>query len=49
VNFAGDIIYDGESLYSKARNTPFLNMPLKGSVVHTFIDGRQVIQNGKKA
>ncbi len=48
VNFSADVIYDETSLYSKARNTPFLNTPLKGGVVHTFIDGRHVIENGAK-
>ncbi len=49
VSFDADVIYDETGLYSKARNTPFLNMPLKGRVVHTFVDGRLVIRDGAKA
>ncbi len=48
VNFSADVIYDETGLYSKAGNTPFLNMPLKGRVAHTFVDGRQVIKDGVK-
>ncbi len=48
VNFGADVIYDETGLYSKARNTPFLNMPLKGRAVHTFVDGRWVIRDGVK-
>lgn len=38
---------DPDRFLSKGKNTPFKGMKLKGEVVSTFVDGRQVYERGK--
>jgi dihydroorotase len=33
-------------LASKSRNTPYVEMPLRGRVVHTILDGTPVVRHG---
>jgi dihydroorotase len=34
-------------LASKSRNTPYVGVPLRGRTVHTLLDGRLVVENGR--
>ena len=36
---------DGETMYSRGKNTPLLGKRLKGRVTHTFIDGEPVFED----
>ncbi|SCY51226.1 dihydroorotase [Alkaliphilus peptidifermentans] len=35
------------SFVSKSKNTPFHGRPVKGKVIHTIVEGKIVVQNGK--
>jgi len=38
-------ILDEETSFSKSRNTPLWNKPLKGKVIYTIFEGRVVYQD----
>jgi dihydroorotase len=40
-------IVDRNRLASKSKNTPFEGMQMPSQVVHTFLNGRQVLSNGE--
>ena len=46
INTTANWTVDRNRLASKSKNTPFEGMQMPGQVVHTFLNGKQVLNNG---
>ena len=47
INTTANWVVDRNRLASKSKNTPFEGMQMPSQVVHTFLNGRQVLSNGE--
>ena len=47
IDTEGSWIVDRNTLASKSKNTPFEGMQLPARVLHTFLNGKQVLRNGE--
>ena len=47
INTTANWVVDRNRLASKSKNTPFEGMKMPSQVVHTFLNGRQVLSNGE--
>ena len=47
INTTANLVVDRNRLGSKSKNTPFEGMQMPSQVVHTFLNGRQVLSNGE--
>ena len=46
INTTANWIVDRNTLASKSKNTPFEGMQLPAQVIHTFLNGKQVLEDG---
>jgi dihydroorotase len=47
INTTGKWTVDRNRLASKSKNTPFEGMELPAQVLHTFLNGNQILRNGQ--
>ena len=47
INTTANWVVDRNRLASKSKNTPFEGMQMPSQVVHTFLNGRQVLSKGE--